>query len=247
MKTPRVINFSGGKTSALMTIMEYKPGDTVLFSDTGREHPKTYKFINDFEAHEGIPVTRIAYEGGFEKMLVKMQGLPNKLKRRCTIELKVRTARRYLVSLGLKEYQHLIGFRADEPQRVKKHVNFWKRGVSFCFPLFEKGIDKNMVNEYWSNKPYTLEIPSILGNCDLCFMKGKNAAIAILKDFPELGDKWIADEKRSAERKEGSKRTGYTYFQNVSIEELRHIAQNNLFKDYDLNEIKPAFDCACTT
>ena len=43
----RVINFSGGKTSALMTIMNYREGDLVIFTDTGREHPKTYKFIND--------------------------------------------------------------------------------------------------------------------------------------------------------------------------------------------------------
>ena len=45
----RVINFSGGKTSAYMTITEYKLGDLVIFCDTGREHSKTYKFINDFE------------------------------------------------------------------------------------------------------------------------------------------------------------------------------------------------------
>jgi 3'-phosphoadenosine 5'-phosphosulfate sulfotransferase (PAPS reductase)/FAD synthetase len=43
----RVINFSGGKTSAYMTIKYYKPGDLVIFCDTGREHFKTYKFIND--------------------------------------------------------------------------------------------------------------------------------------------------------------------------------------------------------
>ena len=46
----RVINFSGGKTSALMTIL-LKPtdNDIVLFTDTGREHPYTYKFIDEFE------------------------------------------------------------------------------------------------------------------------------------------------------------------------------------------------------
>ena len=50
----RVINFSGGKTSAYMTIHEYRDGDLVIFCDTGREHEKTYKFINDFEAFEKI-------------------------------------------------------------------------------------------------------------------------------------------------------------------------------------------------
>jgi 3'-phosphoadenosine 5'-phosphosulfate sulfotransferase (PAPS reductase)/FAD synthetase len=58
----RVINFSGGKTSALMTIL-LKPtdDDIVLFTDTGREHPLTYKFIDDFERNENIKVHRAEY------------------------------------------------------------------------------------------------------------------------------------------------------------------------------------------
>ncbi len=60
----KIINFSGGKTSALMAIQNYNEGDTVLFTDTMREHPMTYKFIDDFEKYENIPVTRITYDGG---------------------------------------------------------------------------------------------------------------------------------------------------------------------------------------
>ena len=90
----RVINFSGGKTSAYMTIQEYKKGDLVIFCDTGREHPKTYKFINDFEAFENIPVIRLKYEGGFEKLIENRKAIPNNFKRFCTIELKIKTARR---------------------------------------------------------------------------------------------------------------------------------------------------------
>jgi 3'-phosphoadenosine 5'-phosphosulfate sulfotransferase (PAPS reductase)/FAD synthetase len=55
----KVFNFSGGKTSAYMVIKHWQKGDIVLFCDTGREHPKTYKFINDFEAFENIPVIRL--------------------------------------------------------------------------------------------------------------------------------------------------------------------------------------------
>ena len=116
----RVINFSGGKTSAYMTIQEYKEGDLVIFCDTGREHPKTYKFINDFEAFENIPIIRLKYEGGFEALLKKTKGIPNQFKRYCTVELKVKTARRYLRSLKITKYENLIGFRYDEPLRVKR-------------------------------------------------------------------------------------------------------------------------------
>jgi 3'-phosphoadenosine 5'-phosphosulfate sulfotransferase (PAPS reductase)/FAD synthetase len=107
-KMIRVINFSGGKTSALMTIMNYREGDLVIFTDTQREHPKTYKFINDFEANENIPVVRISYQGGFRGMLEhkKWQKIPNNLKRECTIELKIKTAKRWLrANYGKQDYE----------------------------------------------------------------------------------------------------------------------------------------------
>ena len=102
----RIINFSGGKTSAYMTIHMYKPDDLVIFTDTGREHPKTYKFINDFEAYENIPVIRIKYydsEKPFDLLLEKRKHkvIPNRVKRFCTSELKIKTCKRYLRSIGI--------------------------------------------------------------------------------------------------------------------------------------------------
>lgn len=234
----RVINFSGGSSSALMTIMEYRLGDIVLFTDTTREHPKTYKFLNDFEAFERIPVTRITYPGGFEGMLSaeRYSTVPNRVMRFCTKHLKIMTSRKYLLSIGITECENLIGFRYDEPQRVNKYQSRWVK-YKTRFPLFESKIDKSQVKDYWDKKEYKLEIPHILGNCDLCFMKGKNAIISILKSYPELAERWIADEKAM----------GGTYIKGISYEQLLDIAQNNLFKEYDLNEIRPAFDCACTT
>ena len=244
----RVINFSGGKTSAYMTIHEYREGDLVIFCDTGREHAKTYKFINDFEAFENIPIVRLKYDNSetpFETLLIKKKHkqIPNRVKRICTSELKIKTQKRYLKSIGILRFENLIGFRADEPLRVNRRVQRFKK-VFDKFPLYDQGITKEMINAYWETKPYNLEIPSILGNCDLCFMKGKNAIIAILRDHPELADKWIADED---EAQKNGVFGGHTYFPDVTYKTLREIAQNNIFKDYNLNDIKPAFDCACTT
>ena len=235
----RVFNFSGGKTSAYMVIKYYQPGDLVIFCDTGREHPKTYKFINDFEAHENIPIIRLKYEGGFERLIEKRKGVPNQFKRYCTVELKIKTCRRYLRSNGIMKYENFVGFRYDEPLRVKRRKQMWKQVID-KFPLYEDKIDKQIINHFWNGgggRDYNLEIPSILGNCTLCFMKGKNAILSILASYPELAEPWIADEKK----------TGYTYLKGVSIEQLKQIAENNLFKDYDLTQISPAFDCACTT
>lgn len=236
----RVINFSGGKTSAYMTIMEYKPGDIVLFCDTGREHPKAYKFINDFEANENIPVTRIAYPGGFEAILEKRgnKTLPNRLRRFCTDDLKIKTAKRFLKGQGILYYENLIGFRADEQKRVVNHKEKFKK-VTTKFPLNEAGVTKEKVNNYWLTKPYTLEIPHILGNCTLCFMKGKNAIIRILQDNPELADPWMADEEKNTKE-------GHTYLPGITIRELLAISKRTS-KQYNLSEIEPAYNCACTT
>jgi hypothetical protein len=231
----RIFNFSGGKTSAYMVIYYWQPGDLVIFCDTGREHPKTYKFINDFEANENIPIIRLKYDGGFERLIEKRKAVPNNFKRFCTIELKIKTCRRYLRSNGISKYENFVGFRYDEPLRVKRRKQIWKQVID-KFPLFEDKIDKQIVNDYWSKKPYTLEIPSILGNCTLCFMKGKNAIMNIMASNPELADIWIADEER----------IGHTYLDNISMKQMKSLATNNLFTGYDLNEINPAFDCACT-
>lgn len=244
---PRIFNFSGGKTSAYMTIHHRKPGDLVIFTDTGREHEKTYKFINDFEAHENIPVIRISYYGAqnaFSELLKKKnyKVVPNRAKRFCTDELKIKTCKRYLRTLGIRKFENFIGFRADEKARVLKREQRFVNVID-KFPLYDDGVTKYMVNEYWKTRPYNLEIPSILGNCTLCFMKGKNAIMAILAVYPELADEWIEDEWQA---QKWGKFGGHTYFPNVTIEQLRDIAQNNLFKDMPLDEIAPAFNCECS-
>lgn len=244
----RVINFSGEKTSAYMTILEYKAGDIVLFQDTGREHPKTYKFINDFEAFEQIPIIRIKMvntSDPFRSLLEKkgFKVIPNMKKRICTAELKIATAKRYLRSIGVRRFENFLGFRSDEPNRVLNRKAAFKNVID-KFPLYEKGINKAMVNDFWSKKKYNLEIPSILGNCTLCFMKGESAIMAILREFPELATPWIEDEEisKSMFKNSGS---GRRYFKHVTMRQLRDIAQNNLFKKYPLEDIKPQFTCTC--
>lgn len=62
--------------------------------------------------------------------------------------------------------------------------------------------------------------------------------------IPSILKEWFVDEK---EAQKWGKFGGHTYFPDVTIEQLRNIAQNNLFKDVDLSELTPAFNCACTT
>lgn len=240
----RIINFSGGLSSGYMTILEYNPDtDYVVFTDTGREHPKTYEFINRFEAEEKIPIIRLGGKDSFDSYLAKRdyEKIPNMVKRGCTIELKVKVARRWArANIGMA-YDNLIGFRADETKRVMSNKKRWEK-VNQVFPLHKLGITKAAVQAYWKSKEYTLEIPSILGNCTLCFMKGKNNIINILRHDPSLAAKWIEDETKS------SLKYGHTYLPGISIRQCLEIAQApTLFSEVDLEQLNSAYSCACTT
>ena len=232
----RVFNLSGGRTSATMTIENYKPGDIVIFCDTEREDYRTYKFLDDIEKNENIPIVRLKYSGGFKELIRKRRMIPNVMMRFCTIELKIKTARRYLRSLGIKDYENFVGFRFDEPDRVLNWTENWKT-VKTIFPLYESGFTKQMVLDYWKNKSYDLETPAILGNCDLCFLKGKNAIVNILRQHPDLAEKWIADEEQ----------IGATYIKGVSYKQLLETAKKPFYTQLRLDDIEPAFNCSCTT
>lgn len=249
----RVINFSGGRSSAMMTIL-LKPteNDIVLFCDTGREHPKTYEFIENFQKFENIKVHYATYTHqkspgliGFDALNNHKTYLPNRTKRICTAELKVMTAKRYLRPLVGTRFEQYIGFRADEKERILNFKSSYKK-VTTRFPLNNLNINKAMVNEFWSNKPYNLEIPPILGNCDLCFLKGKNAIIRILQHFPELADKWIMDEEIVSKKRQNKKSQ---YFKDITYRQLLNIANNQktLFSDQDLEQQQPAINCSCTS
>lgn len=236
----RVINFSGGLSSAMMTILEYnQETDIVIFADTGREHPKTYKFLNDFEAFENIPITRLIYENefgkGFTALYTKKTIIPNRQFRTCSVELKINLATRFCrKTLGLKKFDWLIGFRADERSRERKYE--CQKYKTPKFPLIERNVVLSDVYQYWANKPYTLEIPRILGNCDLCFLKGKNNIIKIMKHYPEMANKWIEDEKRN----------GKTFIKGTTYSELLSIAKSQT-EMFELNDLENAYpNCHCT-
>lgn len=239
----RIINFSGGQSSAYMTLIEYNPlTDYVVFCDTGREHPKTYKFINDFEAFEKIPIIRLGGPTAYTDYLARrdFEEIPNMMKRSCTSELKVKVARRWArKNIGMK-YSNLLGFRADEQERVLKNKKRWK-SVDNLFPLYDQGINKSAVNAFWNTKPYKLEIPGILGNCTLCFMKGTANIINILRHDPSLAKEWIQDEYRS------KLKYGHTYLKGITIQECLRISQMpDLFTSKKLEDLTPAYNCTCS-
>jgi hypothetical protein len=131
----------------------------------------------------------------FEAIISEKRYIPNSLTRFCTTELKIIPKRLFMREQRYPFWTNAIGIRADEPKRLKsfKVVD----GDEFnVFPLFDAGITKPMVLDWWSKQPFDLDIGENEGNCDLCFLKGQRRVVSVLERKPEAADWWIAQEER---------------------------------------------------
>lgn len=243
-----VINFSGGRTSAYMTKKLIDDGIDnflVMFQNTGKEHPGTLDFINECDKRWNLNVIWIEYRFGnkfeivnyetasrdgkpFNELIQYKNGfLPNVVTRYCTDQLKIQTQKRYLKSIGVKNWIIYNGIRYDEPHRWSKMKNL-PSFYDIELPLVKNKTTKNDVLNFWKNQNFDLQIDDYLGNCDLCFLKGTNKLQYIANKYPNLFDWWIQHEKTS------------TFKKNISYQKIKENSQKqiSLFDDDD-------FPCFC--
>ena len=217
---PTVISFSGGRTSAYMLhrVLEANNGlpaeAIVCFANTGKEHPATLEFVRDCEQNWNVEIhwleyipenpkfKRVTYETAsrngepFAALIEKKNYLPNPVTRFCTEEMKGKAIERYLKSLGIEDPETMVGIRADEPRRVAK---LRARGLSI--PLVDAGVDQKMVQSFWKQSPFDLQLEfrngvTALGNCDLCFLKGPHQIMGLVKENPERAAWWAKQEQK---------------------------------------------------
>lgn len=218
---PTCISFSGGRTSAYMLwrVLQSNGGlpdeAIVCFANTGKEDEATLRFVRDCERHWNVKINWLEWRAKspkfevvnfdnasrngepFEECIKYYKKLPNPAQRWCTGQLKIRTIHRFLRSLG---WQHdesnnndFVGIRADEPRRAAKMS---KNKI----PLFVAGVTKEIVNDFWSKQPFDLNLKiflgeSLLGNCDLCFLKSMNKKMNIVRENPDKAVWWAKMEK----------------------------------------------------
>lgn len=214
---PVQVAFSGGRTSAFMLHKLLEANGSlpdravVTFQNTGREMPETLDFVREVGARWSVNVVWLEYQPSapffeivnhngaardgepFEALIRRKRYLPNQQTRFCTIELKVRTAKRYLVSLGWKRWTNCVGFRADEPHRLNKPKP--KDRWTVWHPLADDGVGAHHVADFWRAQPFDLRLPNVrgncwLGNCDGCFLKSEASVAAFTRDFPERAAWW---------------------------------------------------------
>lgn len=228
------IAFSGGRTSGYMLHRLIKAnGDAirdedrvqVVFTNTGREMPQTLDFVAEVGRRWQVPVAWVEWRPGaagqrfrvvgrqgasengepFEALIRQKGYLPNRVTRFCTSELKVRSARDYLRSLGWERWTAAIGIRADEPVRHARAADPKERATRWL-PLVPAQVDRAEVSAFWSRQPFDLALPNVngrasLGNCDGCFLKSEAHRAALARDYPERHAWWERQEETVSREK----------------------------------------------
>lgn len=191
----------------------------------------------------------------FEALIRKRSYLPNPITRFCTVDLKIRIIHKYLRSIGLSTEETpvdmMTGIRADEPRRVSKirarKTTSESKLALMVMPLADDQITVADVGAFWDMQPFNLEIPSIngrtlLGNCDLCFLKGAKQVYSIIASDRPRADWWARMESSVVS---GGKFTGNgarfrsdrpSYQQMQDYSEV----QSDMFTEQD-----EAIDCFC--
>ncbi len=247
-----LLSFSGGRTSGYMLgqiVKRNGPTDRmkVVFTNTGREMPETYDFVQRCSDHFQIPIYWLEYtrreklgrlrpsfnvvthntasrEGEPFEALIEHSGgnwLPDIMRRKCTQELKVKTIKRFLVSEGWKRWTNTLGIRWDEQRRIKpsKDVRF----VNW-YPLADAGVTKKDIGAFWSSSPFDLGLPLVddktpLSNCDGCFLKSEAHLASMWEHHPERMQWWSDLESK----------TGKVFrFKQGSYEDLRQAKAQQL-------------------
>lgn len=215
---PTCISFSGGRTSAYMLWRVLQAngglpdGAKVIFANTGKEDEATLRFVERCSLEWAVPITWVEYRSTPEKFAVvdfsdasrdgepfallvaKRSYLPNPVARFCTAELKVLTIDRYLKSIGVEEYDTMVGIRADEQRRAAKMRD------SKLTPLVNAGVTQADVQAFWSGQSFDLGLEfrdgvTASGNCDLCFLKGAHQIQSLIAEKPERATWWAKQEE----------------------------------------------------
>lgn len=237
---PTVIKLSGGRTSGellkrTLDANDGLPTDTVVaFNNTGKEEEASLRFVDRISREWGVPVVWTEYRRGGEfavvnfdtasrngepfdaiiadRMAKATSGLPNRVARYCSSEMKTRTTIRYLRSLGWDEWDVFMGIRADEPRRVstfRKNPNPEVVAETVRIPLADAGVGAREIGALWAARDFDLELPNnggktMHGNCDLCFLKPAAQVQSLIEEKPERAVWWIKKETEAERVTKGS-------------------------------------------
>jgi len=225
---PAFISFSGGRTSGFMlwNILQAHggtlPDDVIVsFQNTGKEMPETLDFIQECSERWDVPIIWLEHDfiddeknwfkvvnhnsasrngEPFANLIKKYGACPNARNRFCTGIMKIQTMQKYARNaLGWRDFDAIIGLRADEPRRVANINNNTPKYMENICPIAQAGHTSQDVYDFWKNQDFDLNLgvannSTPLSNCDLCFLKGTKTLVRVIKENPSLADWWIEME-----------------------------------------------------
>lgn len=120
-----VLSVSGGKDSAAASLFlrEAEIEHERVFADTGWEHPKTYDYLRGDLTRALGPIHEVRGDLLFTDLVRAKRIFPDRTKRFCTVELKVKPIAAYLASLD-EEIVNVVGIRRDESEARKSAVEW---------------------------------------------------------------------------------------------------------------------------
>ncbi|MET4448497.1 hypothetical protein ABIB75_006807 [Bradyrhizobium sp. GM2.2] len=223
MSERHVLGLSGGRDSAALAVymrqfhpeidMEY------FFTDTGKELPEVYAFLDKLEGILGKPIVRLNPDRDFDFWLKRYKSfLPSVRTRWCTRMLKIRPFEawvRPMLEGGVKVVSY-VAIRADENFRDGYTSTFDNLVVKL--PFKEAGIAKASVMEILDGSglglPKYYEWRSRSG-CTFCFFQQKIEWVRLKERHPDRFEEAQAYEKTALEN--GSP---FTWSEGESLAEL---------------------------
>ena len=138
-------NFSGGLASAISCMYAIEEFDNVhlAFTNTGIEHPDTYKFITQFEKITGEKIHVYSHDifKNPEEVRIYYRGLNFAHGAPCSMVLKQQVAKTKIRDKH-RDYGEIFGFDSNEISRAKnRQIN--NPDINCIYPLIERNLSKN--------------------------------------------------------------------------------------------------------
>jgi hypothetical protein len=239
MKIERhILGISGGRDSAALAVyMRQHHSDLPIeyfFTDTGKELPEVYNFLDRLEGFLGKPIVRLNPDRDFDFWLEEYGNfLPSPRTRWCTRQLKLRPLEQWIRSdlEGGVVIHSYVAIRADEPTREGYQATHPNMRVHL--PLREAGIDRaraiEMLEQADVGEPEYYQWRSRSG-CTFCFFQQKIEWVRLAEHHPDRFAEAIDYEKTAL--KDGSP---FTWSQGESLSELIAPKRATQIKaDYDV-------------
>jgi hypothetical protein len=218
-----ILGLSGGRDSAALAVYmrQHHPELPIeyFFTDTGKELPEVYSFLDKLEGFLGKPIQRLNPDRDFDFWLDEYGNfLPSPRTRWCTRQLKLRPLENWLqqdLANGTIIHSY-VAIRSDEPSREGYQATHPNMKVHL--PLREGGIDRMGVIEILERsdvgEPEYYQWRSRSG-CTFCFYQQKIEWVRLSEHHPERFAEAVDYEKTAL--KDGSP---FTWSQGESLTDL---------------------------